>query len=136
MVRVSAALVTYNHKILLFLRDNKPTINDPNKWSLIGGHVEEGEDYDIGLLRELEEEICVKPKNYYLLMTLSGYFNEEIQLYHVPLRDEEALRVKLGNEGQKIEFFTLEQMDKITLTTNLSIIFKQFRGIFEEKVNG
>lgn len=45
--------------ILLQERDEHPAI-DPEKWGLVGGHLEEGESYDVGAARELEEETGVR----------------------------------------------------------------------------
>jgi 8-oxo-dGTP diphosphatase len=124
MLRVSAALVTHNHKILLFHRDNNPDIVDPDKWSLIGGHVEEGETYDEALLRELEEEISVRPSQYHFLFKWVGHREEHLHFYHVPLSDEEASRIKLGDEGQEVRFFTFDEMESVPKTHNLTTQFE------------
>lgn len=44
--------------VLLQERDEHPAI-DPEKWSLCGGHLEEGEEFLGGALRELAEETGV-----------------------------------------------------------------------------
>lgn len=44
--------------VLLQERDEHPAI-DPEKWSLCGGHLEEGEEFLDGALRELAEETGV-----------------------------------------------------------------------------
>ena len=41
--------------VLLQERDEYPVI-DPEKWGLVGGHVEEGEEFEPAAYRELEEE--------------------------------------------------------------------------------
>ena len=45
--------------ILLQERDEFPVI-DPEKWGLVGGHVEDGEDAEAGAYRELLEETGVR----------------------------------------------------------------------------
>lgn len=45
--------------ILLQERDEHPVI-DPETWSFAGGHLEEGEAFDVGAARELEEETGVR----------------------------------------------------------------------------
>lgn len=45
--------------VLLQERDEHPAI-DPEKWSLCGGHLEDGEEYDVGARRELEEETGIR----------------------------------------------------------------------------
>lgn len=39
----ASALIIHKNKILLFHRDNIPTIPHPNQWHLPGGGIEEGE---------------------------------------------------------------------------------------------
>ena len=41
--------------VLLQERDEHPVI-DPEKWGLVGGHVEDGEEFEPAAYRELEEE--------------------------------------------------------------------------------
>jgi len=45
--------------LLLQERDEHP-VNDPEKWGLVGGHVEEGEEFEPAAYRELEEETGVR----------------------------------------------------------------------------
>jgi len=47
----ATAFIIYKKQALLLHRDNKPSILDPNKWSLIGGNVEEGETFDEAVVR-------------------------------------------------------------------------------------
>ena len=132
MKKVSAALVIYDHKILLFHRDNIPTIKDPDKWSLIGGHVEEGEDFEQGLIRELQEEISITPSNYQLLENYTDYLQENVAVYVVYLTSEEAQSIKLGNEGQEVKFFSFEELEHVDLTTNLKLIYQDKKELIEK----
>lgn len=52
-------LVDHRGQILLQERDEHPRI-DPNKWGLAGGHLDPGETFEAGALRELEEETGVR----------------------------------------------------------------------------
>ncbi len=45
--------------VLLQERDEFPVI-DPDRWGLVGGHIEDGEDFETGAYRELEEETGVR----------------------------------------------------------------------------
>lgn len=55
----TALLFDKNGRLLMYLRDDKPSIPFPNHWDLFGGHVEEGETPTEALKREVEEEIGV-----------------------------------------------------------------------------
>lgn len=133
MTRLSSAIVTHRGRILLFLRDGRP-LRDPNRWSLIGGHVENGESFDAAVVREVEEEIGIRPQRYRFLLGLPGYWDEDIALFHVPLSDEDASRIRLGNEGQSITFFEVEELAGLPLTANLTMIFSEHRERFIDAV--
>ncbi|MDF1606303.1 NUDIX domain-containing protein [Nocardioides sp. YIM 152315] len=59
MVRLACVLlVDRRGRVLLQERDEHAAV-DPEKWGLVGGHVEDGEDYEPAAYRELEEETGV-----------------------------------------------------------------------------
>ena len=60
MCKSTAAYIINNKQLLLLLRDNIPTIKDPNKWDTPGGGVEGNESFEDCILRELEEELYQK----------------------------------------------------------------------------
>jgi 8-oxo-dGTP pyrophosphatase MutT (NUDIX family) len=41
-------------------RDNKPGIASPGLWALFGGRAEEGEGASTAVVREIEEELCIR----------------------------------------------------------------------------
>lgn len=115
----SMGLVIYQNKILLFLRDNKPEIVYPNTWSWIGGGQENGESLTETGLREIKEEIGVRPKNYTLLGVIDRGIDRQYGRFIAILDTEEYTKVKKGNEGQKIAFFTWDEINNIEITPNM-----------------
>jgi 8-oxo-dGTP pyrophosphatase MutT (NUDIX family) len=53
-------LVDRSGRILLQERDEHPLI-DPEKWGLVGGHLDEGEEFEEAAYRELAEETGIEP---------------------------------------------------------------------------
>lgn len=94
-------LVNADGDILVNLRDDDPRIIFPNQWSLIGGHVEEGEEPEDGLVREVEEEIGFQVSEFHPLATF--FDGADVRhLYLVPI-DASIDELVLG-EGQAIRF--------------------------------
>jgi 8-oxo-dGTP diphosphatase len=56
-IEVAIAILPYDGKFLMQLRDNIPTILYPGLWGLFGGHIEAGETPEIAVVREVIEEI-------------------------------------------------------------------------------
>lgn len=60
----TALLFDRNKRLLIYLRDNKPSIPFPNHWDLFGGHIERGEQPEQALSREIAEELGVKVQDF------------------------------------------------------------------------
>lgn len=56
-IPVAMAIIYQDDKYLMQLRDDVPNIVYPGVWGFFGGHLEPGEEPEIGLKRELIEEI-------------------------------------------------------------------------------
>jgi 8-oxo-dGTP diphosphatase len=110
------AFVIYNQKILLILRDNKPDIPNPNTWNFPGGGIEEGEEPLETLKRELEEEISIIPKNIHWLGKTTYVNQVSVYRYIIWLDQNEYEELKLGDEGQRMEFFNLSKVIKLKLS--------------------
>ncbi len=96
-------------KILMQHRDNKETIAYPNYWGLFGGHVEEGEDPEYAIVREVEEELGMKIRSPKLLLSFENEGDEEfVFAYNI---DYDTSNLKL-NEGQGVDFLSLEDLSR------------------------
>lgn len=127
----SIAIVVYDKKILLLLRDDFPSLNDPNSWQLIGGGVEPGESYEEALKREIKEEIGVVAKDISFLgkVVVDGI---DAAIFFVRLNKTEAGKIRLGDEGQELKFFAYNEIKDLKLITSLRIYLNLYgKYLFE-----
>jgi 8-oxo-dGTP pyrophosphatase MutT (NUDIX family) len=125
------AIICWSGKILLFLRDDIPTIPHPNCWQLPGGGVEDGETPTQGLKRELLEEVSYVPKK---IEHIGEYRrkNGHTFLYSSFVNSFEANKFEHhGDEGQEIGFFTLDEIEKLNLTPRLRLRLVKQRKFIE-----
>ncbi|MCI3281432.1 NUDIX hydrolase [Synechococcus sp. PCC 6717] len=57
LIQVSLAILYQGDRVLMQLRDDVATILYPGHWGLFGGHLEAGETPEMGVVREVYEEI-------------------------------------------------------------------------------
>ena len=132
-VNSAFAIICWKNKILLFLRDDFREIPYPNHWTLPGGGVDNGEDQKEAMERELEEEVSYIPRNLKLFKKIKKSAGRDTYLYYAFVDKKEAKRFKLGRmEGQKIGFFTLEEMEKISLVPRLRERLMDNKDSFEK----
>lgn len=110
-------------KILLFLRDNKPTIPHPNKWDLLGGGVEKGETFEEAIIREMQEEMELDLKDFEVFRVYNRPENIET-VFHKKL-DLDVDKINL-HEGQKIQYFSVEELLSMDLAFHGNQIIKDF----------
>jgi 8-oxo-dGTP diphosphatase len=135
MKKIASSLILYESKLLLLLRDDKPTIPNPNSWQAIGGHVDHGEDYDDAIIREIKEETNLSPKNIKYIGKL--HTNEfTLALYLVRLSAKEVTDLKLGNEGQAVRFFTIDEIEELRLSANSRLFFSKYKGELTKLCDG
>ena len=106
---VAMAILYRDHKFLMQLRDNIEGILYPDCWGLFGGHLEEGETPELGMKRELIEEInytIEKPK----LFNCYTDYRAERYIFHAPLK------VRLNklelNEGYDLDLVPIENIQR------------------------
>ncbi|HHT9130103.1 MAG TPA: NUDIX hydrolase [Candidatus Brocadiaceae bacterium] len=126
-LQVVSAVIVFNKKLLLLQRDETLGIKDPGKWQLPGGGVEEGEAVDTAMQRELKEEIGIVPST---LRFLANPY-PDTYVYHASVTAEEAGKIKKGNEGKDLRFFSLAEISTIPLTQKLQRAFEVQKDIFE-----
>ncbi len=81
---VALAILHQNGHFLMQLRDNIPTIIYPDRWGFFGGHLEPEETPEMGVKREVLEEINYQLENPIFFC----HYQDEVALryiFHAPL---------------------------------------------------
>ena len=122
----SKAIIYYNKKLLLLLRDNDPSIPDPNKWSLVGGEVDKGESFKQAMHREIKEEISILPKSIQCLGEIKTPDGNSHSIFLVKMTNIEVENIKIGDEGQQVKFFSIREINKLKLAKNVKLYLEQW----------
>jgi 8-oxo-dGTP diphosphatase len=125
-----AAIILENDKgeFLLYLRENKPDIPFPDHWDLIGGHVEEGETPEEGLIREVKEELDIYLQDYtfykkYECLTGDAYENIKFIYYgkiNLPIEEITLL------EGVRPQYFSRAEIPNVKFANILKSIVMDY----------
>lgn len=135
LYRNASAFITHNSKLLMLHRDNIPTITDPDKWSVIGGGVEEGETPEEGMRREIKEESNLSPRNLKYLGRLD-FGDHEVYCYTAKLDDDEVREIKLGNEGSEIKLVSYDELQTLPLAKNLQFYLEKYPQSAKKLMHG
>lgn len=125
-----AAVIFLNeeNELLLYLRDDKPSIPYPNSWALIGGHIEKNETILEALKREVKEEIDFEIKNPSYIDLFDDGAENEVYIYKSRINEKiENMELK---EGQKLGYFSFEEAIKLKIPEP----FKEFLIKNKEKI--
>ncbi len=129
MIRVPCVAIIIENKeggVLLLLRDDKPTINFPNHWTLVGGKVEDGETPEMAAHRELEEETGLKA-------VLSFWKQYDRQHPHV-IVDQYIYTAKVDasreslvlSEGQDVQFFRPRDIKGLKIAYQFDTLLNEY----------
>jgi len=101
-------------KILLMKRQN--TGNDDGYFELPGGHLEKKEDIFNAMLRELEEELCIKleRKDIKLVHILHHYTGDRINFIFECNKDNLNPVIGEPNKCSEINWFSINHLPKNT----------------------
>jgi 8-oxo-dGTP diphosphatase len=119
----SIIFINDHNEILLFLRDDKPSIPFPNMWDLPGGHVEENETAEASIVREMKEELDLDIEGFHLFSV--NEFPDRIEHTFWQRTDFEVDKITL-HEGQYMRWFTQEEIENMELAMGFNQILRDF----------
>jgi 8-oxo-dGTP diphosphatase len=111
------------NRILLLLRDDKPDIPYPNMWDVPGGHVDPGEIPDDCIKREMKEEMELELTDFSLFSIME--FDDRIEYTFWKKENLVISEIQL-HEGQRIQWFTEDQVKKTRLAYGFNRIARDF----------
>ena len=129
MKRKGCSIIFFNNQrqILLFLRDDIPSIPYPNMWDIPGGHVEKGETPEECIVREMKEEINLDLQEFELFKIVE--FADRMEYVFWKKENFDISKIKL-TEGQSLKWFTADDIKKVNLACGFNQVALDF---FREK---
>lgn len=126
-------IILSQDKILLFHRDNIPTIDSPDCWCFVGGGIEKDETPEQGLVREVREETGYELKKYSLVGKGKGSMGENVWMYVSFVEKEEESKFVIGpDEGQELGWFSIDEALALNLTSGSRSKILKYRHLIEE----
>jgi dATP pyrophosphohydrolase len=90
-------------EFLLLLRAKKKIY--ANQWRMIGGKVEEGEDYWMAALRELKEELDIRPDNFWVIPSVNTFYEAKTdQIHQIPAFAAEISEQQISLDDEHTEY--------------------------------
>jgi len=105
----SILFVNSHNQIILCLRDDKPTIQYPNCWDILGGNVEQDETPKQSIIREIKEELDVEldPREVKLFNVYKLPDRKEYTFWKKADLDIENIQL---HEGQCLKWFSEDEV--------------------------
>jgi 8-oxo-dGTP diphosphatase len=119
----SIIFINDDHQVLLFLRDNIPTIPFPNMWDVPGGHVEPDETPEACIVREMQEEMELELENFSLFSVME--FPDRIEYTFWKKNNLDIERITL-HEGQCLKWFDQKEIEETELALGFNEILSSF----------
>lgn len=126
----SSVLLTYKGKILLSSPDLPIAGPKPQSWCLIGGKKPDEQSPEQTIQKRIKYITKLELKNINLLSP-SLHKNHGEYFYYGQLSDSDVNSIE-RREGERLEFFTLIELEKLTLTEATEGLLSEYKNAVEE----
>ncbi len=126
---VSAILFNSNGQVLLQQRDNKPQLPYAGYWALFGGRIEDGEQPEIALRRELIEEIELSDIQLRFWKVYERFHPEKqaIVIQHIYIGKITLLVEEIVlHEGQAARYFDEKTFNSVPIAFGFDQLLSEF----------
>lgn len=120
-------------RVLLNLRDDKPSILYPNHWAILGGASEPGETPEMTARRELREEIGLEAGTLDAFCRVIDRGGHRHLVSVFVTRTDIALSDLRLSEGQALRFFDIEELDALLVTPFVREVLNAYATLDEGK---
>ena len=125
MQGVAKAILLERNNFILQLRDNKPSVETPGVWSLFGENLKKNEDPQEAMLREIEEELCVKVKDICFLWDWEDGQKVHHKIYEADITSLWG-RHQL-TEGQATDSFNWDQLKTLRIPQFIQEVLARYQ---------
>jgi len=110
-IDIAVGILKKQNKICLSLRQKHQS--HANHWEFPGGKKEVNETIEQALVREFKEELAVETQAWQKLIEIPWHYEKVSVRLHVYQTDS-FTGEPVGNEGQIVQWFTLDELSKLT----------------------
>ncbi|MEL6939366.1 MAG: NUDIX domain-containing protein [Cyanobacteria bacterium J06598_1] len=118
LTEVTLAILYREGRFLMQLRDDFPHIIYPGIWGFFGGHIEPGESADVGVRRELQEELGYVPPQLSLFYQQADETVRNQTVQHQTVQNQTVQHQTVKNQKVRRYFYHGEltvPIEKLTL---------------------
>lgn len=127
---VGAVIISPSNKVLMLLRNEQSPV-----WAFPGGGVDEGEDLVTALKREILEELCILPTQYFLTSSNPAYtdtMTNSFPYHNFLVKSPNEFMPKLNHEHLRYAWFGKDEIPPnlhpgVKYFLSVSNLFKNFK---------
>jgi len=129
MIETAHAILLLQNRYVLQLRDRKPGIAAPGRWSLFGGRMEPGERPAAAMRREIREELSIPADEWHPLGPIDHFAKLEKQQARLWLfwgRVDKSWPARELKEGRAVRAFSFARLAALDMPVVMRRALERF----------